>query len=453
MLVRRYETEAHKVQLADRSHHTVLLTSEVLGSTIMAEDLTHLETFIDETILHDPNVVYVEIVDRDGSLIFDKGMADRVGRDGYLTFSDEIYYLGGSRGGISLTWDTAFISEQVNQQVTNATRLINGLFVVLAAVIVAAGYFLVTQPLARIEDRIEKLRQIDQLALMDMPPIKIDTSSEWMQLSDATNQLHQAIIEHQAHEAALLEARNKALEASQLKTEFLSNLSHEFRTPLNGILGLSELLVTTDLDEEQRDYAKEILMSGGRLNRMVSDALDFATLEKGEIELERSEFALVPAIEESIEPLTALAGRNGVALKLSVAENLPPLVLADKSRLQQVVYNLVDNAVKFTNSGSIDLFLDAEAETRGLWRFQLEVSDTGVGIPANKLDAIFGSFTQVDGSLTRQHEGNGLGLSISRGLAECMGGTIAVKSQVGRGSTFTLTFLATSAELSPTSAD
>ncbi|MGZ5907830.1 MAG: response regulator [Reyranella sp.] len=249
----------------------------------------------------------------------------------------------------------------------------------------------------------------------------------------------QDISERVAHERELEAARDKAEAAMQAKSMFLANMSHEIRTPLNAVIGMTSLLLHTEINEEQRDYTETIRSSSEALLAIINDLLDYSKLEVGRLELERHAFDVRRCVEEALDLLAPGAGDKGIDLAYLIESGVPATILADATRLRQVLVNLLSNAIKFTHHGEVVVEVSATPLEAGNIMLAFAVRDTGIGIPAERIDDIFRSFTQVDASTTRKYGGTGLGLSISRRLAEIMGGSLMVESQVGRGSTFTLT--------------
>ena len=245
-------------------------------------------------------------------------------------------------------------------------------------------------------------------------------------------------IERQVQEQTkeLAKARDEALEASRVKSEFLASMSHEIRTPLNAIIGMAELLNETPMTPDQKKYVDIYKKSGEALQSLVNDILDLSKIEANQLHLEKIDFNLRSLIEEAVDIYALKCDEKGIELICQITPDVPAFVNGDPSRLRQIVLNLIGNAVKFTEKGEIVVRVMPDADHQDPVSLHFSVSDTGIGIPADKLAAIFGSFTQVDSSTTRKYGGTGLGLTISTRLVELMNGRISVQSELGRGSTF-----------------
>ena len=247
--------------------------------------------------------------------------------------------------------------------------------------------------------------------------------------------------------ASLEMARDEAIRANKLKSEFLATISHEIRTPMNGIIGMASVLEYTELNEEQVECIQTIKASSELLLRIVNDILDFSRIEARTVELANEPFNLHQAVKETVDLFKTEASQKGIELVCNLDSQVPDYQLGDQVRFKQVLNNLLSNAIKFTSEGEVVLTVQAQLMDDNRFRLDIEVYDTGIGIPEERFEELFDMFTQVDGSNTREYGGTGLGLAITKQLVELMGGTIEVASEVGVGTTFRLTTMATSIAL------
>jgi PAS domain S-box-containing protein len=249
------------------------------------------------------------------------------------------------------------------------------------------------------------------------------------------------VTQRKTMEESLRSAKELAEAAVQARSQFLANMSHEVRTPMNGVIGMTSLLLDTPLTEQQRDFVDTIRVSGESLLTIINDILDFSKIEAGRVELEAHPFDVEQCVAESLELLAGQAHGKGLELSMYLDPSVPTQVIGDATRLRQVLVNLVGNGVKFTERGEVFVHVHAIAPSHDRMELVISVRDTGIGIPADRQNALFSAFTQVDASTTRRYGGTGLGLSISKQLVELMGGRLTVASQVGVGTTFTFSTL------------
>lgn len=268
-------------------------------------------------------------------------------------------------------------------------------------------------------------------------------------VDQATEDLRETLETLEVNNLELDIARRQAVEASRIKTEFLANMSHEIRTPMNGVIGFTDLLLKTELNNKQKDFLFDIKRSASGLLSIIDDILDYSKIEAGKMSFERYPFDLRECVDDVFKILGPNASQKGIELVSLIYSDVPKALLGDPIRIKQIITNLLNNAVKFTKAGSVELYAEVESEGKKGLKLKIQVKDSGIGLTKEQQNNLFKAFSQADSSTTREFGGTGLGLVISKSLVEKMGGTIGVESDEGEGSTFWFTLQCERAESLP----
>ncbi|MGY3436938.1 MULTISPECIES: ATP-binding protein [unclassified Marinovum] len=377
------------------------------------------------------NWVEIRLENAEGRLIYPFFAPVEADHAQYWSTTKTITFQDRSLGEIALTVDFSTDLQRLTGVARNLGLLGLSLVIVLLMVIWLVMESLVIRRLKILSDAAREISVGNYAAVL--PPTGKD---EVGTLSESFSNMRESI---RRNEAELTEATHKAQQATEAKSQFLATMSHEIRTPLNGVIPVVELLAATDLDADQRRLVDTIRISGEALGSIIDDILDFSRLDAGRMSMRSAPYVLIDLIEDVCDILGPSVQNRQLSIQSHVDPALSGGFLGDGERLRQVILNIAGNAAKFTETGGICVCASQTSDDAGADWIRVEISDTGIGIPEDELDNIFGRFAQVDSGATKKFGGSGLGLAISRMLIEAMGGEIGVRSQTGVGSTFWFT--------------
>ena len=475
-------------ELYERASYRKAMTSELsaLAETVGANTTAAL-AFNDEksatdmlAALHaERNIMAACLYDNHGNIFAEYRRAGLdqafrmppVGADGErfeadsVTLFRSIFLDSGKAGSIAIVSDLSALHAKIRQY-TGISAVVIALSVLVTFLVSSRLVRLITEPILRLAGIAQKVSDNEDYALRAVSTANDEVGTligafnqmlERIQERDSalqkakdelelrvaerTQELQSEVVERKQAESEMRRAKDVAEKASKAKSEFLANMSHEIRTPLNGVMGMTDLALETQLSQEQREYLETVKTSADSLLTVINDILDFSKIEAGKIDLEAVDYDLRECLEGTLKTVALRADEKGLELLCEVAAEVPEVVRGDSTRLRQVVTNLVGNAIKFTDQGEIAVKVQMEGQQGEDCTLHFIVSDTGIGIPKEKQEAIFAPFMQADTSTTRKYGGTGLGLTISTRLVEMMGGRIWVESEAGRGSQFHFTIV------------
>ena len=419
------------------------------------------EATVDDAValaMHDDDLAYITVKDSSGHIAAHFSRQDTVRHTDYLNDTDlyqvshSVHFEGEVLGFVDIGLSLEAVKLRVAQSKLTIARVSFVLFAFGIGIMMAISHF-IASPIRSISltaKRIAKgdlfhradVKSNDEVGLLAASFNHMIDELETMRkrLERRQYELEVEFAVRKRYESELKEAMELAQASARAKSEFLATMSHEIRTPLNGVLGMAGFLMETNLDDEQVEFASIIRDSGNALLSIINDVLDFSKLEAGRIELEEGPVEIDACVEETLSLVSLKAAEKKLELAYIIHEGVPAVILGDATRLRQVLANLFSNAVKFTPNGEVVVEVaPAGSRTKNVSELHFSVRDSGIGIPEDRLDRLFKSFSQVDSSTTRKFGGTGLGLAISKRLVEAMGGRIWVESRPDEGTTFHFT--------------
>ena len=432
-------SSSNEQQLNERAQTTTALFATTAKDAVLSYDLATLESYIDD-LIHNPGVIYVRVLTDGGILLAESGPEPILRRpfhedanlsevkDGIFDTSTDIVEANTVFGRIQLGLDISSITRTMTLAKQQAFAIATVEIILTALFSILLGTLL-TRQLQHLRDGAERVAHDDF-----SKQVPVQGKDELATTATAFNLMIERLT---ANRQALINARDEAEKANQYKTRFLANMSHEIRTPLNAIIGMSHLALEQQLSDPTRNYLNKINTAADSLLHIINDILDISKIEAGHLDIETTDFSLYDIFEGLSDILRFKAEEKGLDIMFDIPPDIPPNLIGDPVRIQQILVNLCSNAIKFTETGHILIAASITDRTADQLTLQCKISDTGIGMTEEEQSRLFKPFMQADASITRKYGGTGLGLAICKRLVEMMNGQISLESTPGKGSTFT----------------